>query len=48
MIRSLAFAAQHFGLTPPGVFTGALYGTDRMDGTIFVRVRIHSLWARDL
>lgn len=38
MIRSLAFAAQHFGMSPPGVFRSSLPGTEIMDGSIFVRV----------
>lgn len=39
MIRSLVFAAQNFGMAPPGAYRSALPGSDKMDGTIFVRVR---------
>ena len=39
MIRSLAFAAQNFGMAPPGVYTSSIRGTEIIDGTIFVRVR---------
>jgi hypothetical protein len=38
MIRSLVFAAQNYGLATPGVYRSALPGTDKMDGTIFIRV----------
>ncbi|KAK4054953.1 hypothetical protein OIO90_003294 [Microbotryomycetes sp. JL221] len=37
VVRSLAFAAMHFGHSPEGMFQSALPGTDVMDGTIFVR-----------
>lgn len=37
MIRSLAFAAQHFGLTPPGSWHCSLPGSHLLDGTAFVR-----------
>lgn len=39
MIRSLVFAAQNFGMAPPGAYRSALPGSDKMDGTIFIRVR---------
>lgn len=40
MIRSLAFAAQNFGMTPPGVYRSGLQGSELLDGTVFIRVSI--------
>ncbi|KAL8276912.1 hypothetical protein RQP46_010640 [Phenoliferia psychrophenolica] len=37
VIRALAFAAEHFGHSPPGLYQCSLPGTDRMDGSIFIR-----------
>ncbi|GJN89975.1 hypothetical protein Rhopal_002964-T1 [Rhodotorula paludigena] len=36
-VRSLYFAAQHFGASERGMYTSSLAGTDAMDGTIFLR-----------
>ncbi|GAA5820629.1 hypothetical protein JCM10212_005714 [Sporobolomyces blumeae] len=36
-VRSLYFAATHFGASPPGYFTSSLPGTQIMDGSIFLR-----------
>lgn len=41
MIRSLVFAAQNFGMSPPGVHRSNLRGSEQLDGTVFVRVRLH-------
>ncbi|KAK4050589.1 hypothetical protein OIV83_003315 [Microbotryomycetes sp. JL201] len=37
VVRSLAFAAMHFGHSSEGIFQSALPGTDVMDGSIFSR-----------
>lgn len=36
-VRSLFFAATHFGHSEKGMFTSSLPGTEAMDGTIFIR-----------
>ena len=40
IVRSLAFAAQSFGMAPRGVYTSALPGSDLLDGSVFIRVSI--------
>ncbi|KDE09872.1 hypothetical protein MVLG_00270 [Microbotryum lychnidis-dioicae p1A1 Lamole] len=37
VIRSLAFAATHFGQSPAGFYQASLPGTEVMDGSIFIR-----------
>ncbi|BGP25600.1 hypothetical protein Rt10032_c06g2983 [Rhodotorula toruloides] len=37
VVRSLFFAATHFGHSEKGMFTSSLPGTEAMDGTIFIR-----------
>ncbi|SCV73436.1 BQ2448_7362 [Microbotryum intermedium] len=37
VIRSLAFAATHFGQSPAGFYQSSLPGTEIMDGSIFIR-----------
>lgn len=42
MIRSLVFAAQNFGMAPPGVHRSNLRGSEQLDGSVFIRVcRLH-------
>lgn len=37
VVRSLVFAATHFGHSPPGFYQSSLPGTELMDGSIFIR-----------
>ncbi|GAA5909390.1 hypothetical protein JCM5296_007022 [Sporobolomyces johnsonii] len=37
VVRTLLFAASHFGTSPPGYFTSSLPGSQAMDGSIFIR-----------
>lgn len=38
MIRSLVFAAQHFGMAPAGVHRSGLRGSELLDGSVFIRL----------
>ncbi|KAM0747010.1 hypothetical protein T439DRAFT_318264 [Meredithblackwellia eburnea MCA 4105] len=37
VIRTLAYAATHFGHSPPGLYQCSLPGSEKMDGSIFAR-----------
>ncbi|GAA5848834.1 hypothetical protein JCM8547_006362 [Rhodosporidiobolus lusitaniae] len=37
VVRSLYFAATHFGASPKGMYQSSLPGTNEMDGSIFIR-----------
>ncbi|BGP09142.1 hypothetical protein JCM10049v2_004997 [Rhodotorula toruloides] len=51
VVRSLFFAATHFGHSEKGMFTSSLPGTEAMDGTIFIRAAGSTLdsmgWAHE-